>query len=88
MKMDMSCVKTLWNQLCCSCRAIDRPVVRKRIDAEIGIYGDKNASKPIVSLDIDGDWTYKLSCVLKIVAVVLLVMWVCHCVSKWMHKIF
>lgn len=88
MKMDFCCVKTLRDKLSGYWCAIDRPVVRKRIDAEVGIFGDRNASKPVASLDIDGEWCYKLSCVLKIMAAIMLVMWLWCRISRWMRKVF
>ncbi len=88
MKMNLCCVKTLWNKLCCTFNTMDRPIIRKRIDAEMGIYSDRKASKPVVGIDIDGEWTYKLSCVLKIMAAVLFMMWLWCRLSRWVHKIF
>ena len=74
MKIDMF-PQTLLNKVRCACRAMDRPVIRKRIDAELGIFADRSASKPVVGIDIDGEWCYKLSCALKILAVMLFALW-------------
>ncbi len=88
MKIDGSCVKAEMKKLSRAVREWDRPVIRKRIDAEWGIYGDRNAAKPIVSLDIDGEWCYKLSCALKILAVLLTVMWFWGRICRWMRRMF
>ena len=88
MKSDMRCMKQYWNKLCSSCRCLDRPVVRKRIDAEMGIFSDKTSSKPIVSMDINGEWCYKLSKVLKVMAVILLAAWLWCRFTRWLRRVF
>ena len=85
MKLDTSYINGEWKRMC---QAFNRPVVRKRIDMEWGIYGDKNASRPVVGLDIDGEWSYKLTCALKILALTMLIMWVMCQVSRWMRRLF
>ena len=87
MKLNQCC-EMAWNKLCASCRALDRPYVKKRVDASIDIYGDKAASKPTVSLGIDGEWSYKLSCALKILAVIALMVWLHRRVCRWLRRIF
>lgn len=87
MKIDMF-PQTLLNKVHCACRAMDRPVIRKRIDAELGIFADRSASKPVVGIDIDGEWCYKLSCALKILAIAMLAMWIMCRISHVMRKWF
>ena len=67
---------------------LDRPVVRKRIDAEVGIYGDENVSKPVVGLRVDGEWLYKLSSAMGVIAVVLVILWVACRVGRFFRRWF
>ena len=67
------CKRTVREGIDDCCRAFTRPVIRKRIDVEMGIYGEKNDNKPMVGFDIDGEWCYKLSWAIKVMAVVLFV---------------
>lgn len=82
------CKRTVRESVDDCCRAFNRPVVRKRIDMEMGIYGDSKSSKPFVGFDIDGEWCYKLSCALKVMAVVLLAMWLWCRLSRFLNKFF
>lgn len=82
------CKRTVRESVDDCCRAFNRPVVRKRIDMEMGIYGDSKSSNPFVGFDIDGEWCYKLSCALKVMAGILLAMWLWCRLSRFLNKLF
>ena len=83
MNWNMKGIKKEWENVC---RAVDRPVVRKKMDAKLGIYGDEKASRPVMSIDIDGEWCYKLSCALKVIGAAMVIMWIIHRISKMFRK--
>ena len=85
MNWNINGIKREW---CKACHAVDRPIIRKKIDAEMGIYSDEKASRPIVGLDIDGEWCYKLSCAIKVVAAILLVAWLWCRICRMFRKLF
>ena len=67
---------------------LDRPVVRKRIDAEVGIYGDEDARKAVVGLRVDGAWMYKLSSAIGVIAVGLVILWLACRVGRFFRRLF
>ena len=67
---------------------LDRPVVRKRIDAEVGIYGDEDARKAVVGLRVDGAWMYKLSSAIGVIAVGLVILWLACRVGRFFRWLF
>ena len=67
---------------------LDRPVVRKRIDAEVGIYGDEDARKAVVGLRVDGAWMYKLSSAIGVIAVVWVILWLACRVGRFFRRLF
>ncbi len=67
---------------------LEKPHVKKKIDASLAIYPSKNADKAIFSARMDGNWQYSLMCALKVMAVIAVVMWLVCAMSRLWHKIF
>ena len=81
MNLNMSCVQKEWERFC---QAVNRPVVRKRIDAKMGIYSDENTSRPVMSFDVDGEWCYKLSCAVKVLGISMAILFMAY----WVFRFF
>lgn len=78
----------IMEELCGAMRRLERPCVKKRIDASLAIYPCKSAGKPIFSAGIDGSWEYTLLTALKVMAIVAAAMWLVSRVSRMLHKMF
>ena len=75
-------------KLCDMAQCLERPCVKKRIDASIGVYSHKGACKPIFSAGIDGSWEYSLLLALKVMAIVAVAMWLVSRISYMLRRIF
>ena len=78
----------IMEELCGAMRRLERPCVKKKIDASLAIYHYKGASKPIFSAGIDGSWEYSLLVALKVMAIVAMAMWLMSRISRMLHKMF
>ena len=83
----------LSNACCCLkdtevVRAINKPYVKKRIDADLEIYSDRSSQKPIFSASMDGSWDYRLLCAIEVIAVAMFIMWLICLLKRTCRKIF
>lgn len=78
----------MMQKLCGAMQSLERPCVKKRIDASLDVYSHKGASKPIFSAGIDGSWEYSLLLALKVMAIVAVAMWLISRISRMLHKMF
>ena len=84
----MNCFEMVKEKVVRVVERLDCPVVRKRIDAEVGIYGDEDARKAVVGLRVDGAWMCKLSSAIGVVAVVLVILWLACRVGRFFRWLF
>ena len=84
----MNCFEMVKEKVVRVVERLDCPVVRKRIDAEVGIYGDEDARKAVVGLRVDGAWMYKLSSAIGVIAVVWVILWLACRVGRFFRRLF
>lgn len=69
-------------------RAMNKPYVKKRIDADIEIYSDRSSQKPIFSASMDGSWDYRLLRAVEVIAVIMFIMWLICAFKRMCRRIF
>jgi len=67
---------------------LDGLMVRKRIDADVGIYGDEKASKPVVGIRVEGEWMYKLFSAIGVLAAVSVILWLLCRMMRFLRRWF
>ena len=78
----------MMKELCGALQCLERPTVKKKIDASLEVYSHKGAGKPIFSAGIDGNWEYSLLLALKVMAIMAAAMWLVSRISHMLHKMF
>lgn len=78
----------IMKELCGALQCLERPTVKKKIDASLEVYSHKGAGKPIFSAGIDGSWEYSLLLALKVMAIVAAAMWLMSRLLRMLHKMF
>ncbi len=80
--------KFMMKKMCDCVSCLEKPSIKKKIDASLDIYPSKNASKALFSAKMDGDWQYSLCTALKVMAAIMAIIYVMCAISRLMHKIF
>ncbi len=76
-------------KMMCDCFSdLEKPCVKKKIDASLGIYPSCSSDKAVFSAKMDGNWQYSLLTALKVMAIFMAAMWLLCAMSRLWHKIF
>ena len=55
--------------------SLEKPTVRKKIDATLDVFPNPQADKPIFTASLNGNWNYKLISALAVISSVVLFIW-------------
>lgn len=69
-------------------RKMKKPYVKHRVCAGVEMYADRDEKKPFAAMSVNDEQCYSLWCVLKIIAIIVLVMWSICKVKRILKKLF
>ncbi len=81
----MKMLKKYWQEMC---EMLRLPTVKKRVDAELGIYARPGDSKPVFCAKINGNWRYPLICALRVMAGMMALLCLLSLVFGRIKKLF
>ena len=65
-----------------------KPYVKHHVCAGVEMYADRDEKKPFAAISVNDEQSYTVWCVLKIIAIIVLVMWSICKVKRIFKKLF